>query len=427
MIDSTHAADLKSWVRTADAPETQFPIQNLPFAILRKRGTKRFHAAAAIGDSALNLAGLAEASLIDQDSLKDSTLNAFMSTGRESHRNLRIQLVTMLSDDAHRASVAPHLIPLSDVEFALPCRIGDFTDFYTSVHHAMKVGALFRPDNPLPPSYQWVPIAYHGRSSSVVISGTPIRRPSGQLKFPDADQPTVEPTRRLDLELELGLFIGSGNQLGHPIMLGNAEDHLFGICLLNDWSARDIQVWEYQPLGPFLAKNFATTISPWIVTMDALAPFRASWQRDSRYPEPLPYLKLGEDSAWGAIDIHLEVAIATRFMRDQHVEPEVVARSNFLNSFWTPSQLVTHHSMNGCNLTPGDLLGSGTMSGENAGSEGALLELTNGGRDPLELDSGERRTFLQDGDEVILRAHCKREGFVGIGFGEASGIVERQA
>ena len=423
MIDSTHALDLKSWVESANKAEAPFPIQNLPLAVLRRKGHPEYHVATAIGDYALNLRALAESSLIDEDTLKESTLNAFMATGRRNQRDLRNQLVTILSNEAYQSGVTPHLIPLSEVEYALPCTVGDFTDFYTSIHHASKVGALFRPDNPLLPNYEWMPIAYHGRSSSVVISDTPIHRPTGQLKLADSDQPVVSPTRRLDLELELGLFIGAGNSLGQPIAIGDADEHLFGMCLLNDWSARDIQAWEYQPLGPFLAKSFATTISPWIVTMDALAPFRSPWQRKDSYARPLDYLESDENTSSGAINIDLEVAIATATMRKNGDAAQVVTRSNFLNSFWTPGQLVTHHSMNGCNLTAGDLLGSGTMSGDSRGTEGALIEMTNGGNDPLILESGEQRTFLQDGDEVILRAFCRQPGYASISFGEASGIV----
>jgi fumarylacetoacetase len=306
----------------------------------------------------------------------------------------------------------------------VPCRIGDYTDFYTGIHHATAVGKLFRPDQPLMPNYKWVPIGYHGRSSSIGVSGQRFKRPHGQIKGPDAAAPSFGPSRRLDYELELGFFIGQGNPLGEPIAIDKAEDHLFGVCLLNDWSARDLQAWEYQPLGPFLAKNFATTLSPWIVTMEALAPFRARFERPSQDPQPLPYLDARANRAGGALDIVLEAWLQTPKMRATGEGPVRLSHSKTAEAaYWTAAQLVAHHTVNGCNLQPGDLFGSGTLSGPSPEQAGSLLELTFGGKQPIMLPNGENRTFLEDGDTLILRGHCEREGAVRIGLGEASGTV----
>ena len=305
----------------------------------------------------------------------------------------------------------------------MPAVIGDYTDFYASIHHATNVGRLFRPDNPLLPNYQWVPIGYHGRSSSIRVAPQDFHRPLGQTRAAEQDEPHVGPCQRLDYELEVGAFVGAGNPLGEPVPLSRAEDHVFGLCLLNDWSARDVQAWEYQPLGPFLAKSFATTISPWVVTLEALAPFRAPWERAQGHPQPLPYLSSEPNREHGAIDMKLEVFLQTASMRDQQLAPERLSAGNFADSYWTVAQMLTHHTMNGCNLQPGDLLGSGTMSGAGPGSQGALIEITQGGKVPYELTNGETRTFLEDGDTVVMRASCAREGFVGIGFGEVVGTV----
>ena len=297
----------------------------------------------------------------------------------------------------------------------LPVAIGDYTDFYASVHHATNVGSMFRPDNPLLPNYKWLPIGYHGRSSSIVVSGTPVRRPSGQTKDDASPAPVFGPSKRLDYEMELGMFIGPGNDLGEPIAVGSALDHVFGFCLVNDWSARDVQTWEYQPLGPFLAKSFATSISPWIVTLDALEPFRTrAFERASGDPEPLPYLR--DDVGY---DINVEVWLRTKKMS----EPVRLSRGNFRDMYWTVAQLVAHHTSNGCNLRPGDLLASGTISGPEKDARGCLLELTWRGTEPIQLPTGETRRFLEDGDEVILRAYCEREGVPRIGFGECRGVV----
>jgi fumarylacetoacetase len=306
----------------------------------------------------------------------------------------------------------------------LPVEIGDFTDFYASVYHATNVGSMFRPENPLLPNYKYLPVAYHGRVSSVVVSGTSILRPSGQIQDQSGQKPSFRPSERLDYELELGFFVGPGNNLGQPIGIEKAKEHIFGLCLVNDWSARDIQKWEYQPLGPFLAKSFATTISPWVVTMEALTPFRVpAFRRPQADPRPLTYLESAEDAEHGGIDVTLEVLLSSHRMRARGLGPILVSRSNLRDLYWTPAQMITHHSSNGCNLRPGDLIATGTVSGETRESWGCLLELTRGGTDPIELPNGESRRFLQDGDEVIMHGYCRREGFARIGCGECRGIV----
>jgi len=344
-----------------------------------------------------------------------------MSLGRGHWALLRQRIVELLhAGSPHRDAVKPHLVPMHEAVMVTPASIGDYTDFYASVHHATNVGRLFRPDNPLLPNYKYVPIGYHGRASSIVVSGAGVRRPGGQSKGAAAEEPVFGPSRALDYELEVGFFVGPGNALGQPIPIAEAESHLFGLCLLNDWSARDIQSWEYQPLGPFLAKSFATTISPWIVTMEALAPFRSpAFQRPDGDPAPLPYLNWPDDRQHGGIDLTLEVYIRTRRMES----PVRLSRSNLKDLYWTPAQLLTHHASNGCNLQPGDLLASGTVSGPQPEARGCLLELTQRGAHPISLPGGETRKFLEDGDEVILRGYCEREGCVRIGFGECRGRI----
>ncbi|MGB7189936.1 MAG: fumarylacetoacetase, partial [Acidobacteriaceae bacterium] len=337
---------------------------------------------------------------------------------------LRARMQELLSDAGARGRVEPLLVPRAGAEMLLPARIGDYTDFYASVYHATNVGQLFRPDNPLLPNYKWVPIGYHGRASSIVVSGTAVRRPSGQTKAGDAAAPVFGPTRALDYELEVGFFVGPGNRLGEPVPLAEAERHIFGLCLVNDWSARDVQAWEYQPLGPFLAKNFVTTISPWVVTMEALGPFRtAAFARAADDPKPLEYLDSAEDQARGCFDVTLEVWLRTARMRREAAESVRVSRGNLRDLYWTLAQMLTHHASNGCNLQPGDLLATGTVSGATADSMGCLLERTRRGAEPLALPNGETRKFLEDGDEVTLRAYCEREGWTRIGFGECTGVV----
>jgi fumarylacetoacetase len=352
-------------------------------------------------------------------------LNALFALGTGPRRALRARLSELLAEDSsHRAKVDPCLHPAADCALRLPARIGDYTDFYVGIHHATNVGTLFRPDNPLLPNYKWVPIGYHGRASSVVPSGTPIRRPNGQRKRPDEAAPSFGPCRNLDYELELGVWIGPGNALGEPIPIGSAAGHVAGYCLLNDWSARDVQAWEYQPLGPFLAKNFGSTVSPWVVTPEALAPFRvAQPPRPEGDPAPLPYLLDEADQREGALALELEVLLLTPGLKEKGLEPHRLALSDARHMYWTPAQMVAHHACNGCNLAPGDLLGTGTISAPGEEGFGSLLETTRGGRKPVALASGEERRFLEDGDEVILRARARREGFAAIGFGECRGAV----
>ena len=347
-----------------------------------------------------------------------------MAAGAAASSALRARLSELLRVGApHAERLTPTLVPTIAAEFSLPAQIGDYTDFYTSIHHATTVGALFRPDNPLLPNYKWVPIAYHGRASSIGVSGRDVRRPRGQVSPPGTSVPELMPSRRLDYELELGVLVGSGNPLGRAIAVGEAEGHVFGLCLLNDWSARDVQAWEYQPLGPFLAKNFATTISPWVVTLEALAPYRVGWSRPETDPQPLPYLDTPFLGERGAVDIELEVYLETALMRERGIEAVRISRSNYRHAYWTFAQMVAHHTVNGCNLVSGDLLGTGTQSGPRPEEGGSLLELTQGGKRPLSLSTGETRTFLSDGDRVAFRAWCESPTHVRIGFGEVSGTI----
>ncbi len=442
--DHTHDPALRSWVAAANG-HPDFPIQNLPFGAFRRRRTDDgARVGVGIGDQLLDLAACAERGLLDpHDSAETGgtaragvakacragSLNALMALDAEDRQALRRALSRLLAaDGAGRpldSRAGPHLlVPVGDAEMQVPAEIGDYTDFYASVFHASNVGSLFRPDNPLLPNYKWVPIGYHGRASSIVVSGTPVRRPSGQTRSDPNAPPAYGPSRRLDYELEVGIFVGPGNPLGHPIPIADAERHIFGVCRVNDWSARDVQAWEYQPLGPFLAKNFATTLSPWVVTLDALTPFRAPLRpRPPEDPAPLPYLDDAENRQVGAIDLWLEVSLASAAMREQGIAPARLSRGRFADLYWTPAQLLTHHASNGCNLRPGDLLASGTVSGPEPDSLGCLLELTRGGKSTLRLPTGEERTFLADGDEVIFRGYCEREGAVRIGLGEARGVV----
>ncbi len=427
-MNATHDPALRSWVSSANLPDADFPIQNLPFTALRRgRAGERFRTAVAIGDYALDLQALHATGLAPSralDACQDETLNLFMGAGPAAWSALRADLSALLAAGSeHETALRNCLIPLAEVEYGMPAQIGDYTDFYASIHHATNIGRMFRPENPLLPNYRWVPIGYHGRASSIGVSGQCFHRPCGQLKPTGSERPEVAPCRRLDYELEVGVFIGGGNALGSPIAIDDAENHVFGLCLLNDWSARDIQSWEYQPLGPFLAKSFATTISPWIVTLEALAPFRKPWRRAAGEPPALPYLSSERNSAAGAVDMQLEVLLQSAAMRENGLAPETLSKSNFIDSYWTVAQMVAHHTVGGCDLRPGDLFGSGTMSGAAEGSQGALIELTRGGAAPVRLGNGEQRGFLEDGDRVILRAHCEREGAVRIGFGEAAGTV----
>ena len=431
MLDATHDPALRSWVASANDPAADFPIQNLPYGRFRRRGSDEpWRIGVAIGDQVLDLKLASEQCPWPRDSadllepLARGDLNAFMDQGPTARRTLRAALSRALADGSEQGPFLELcLVPQADAEMALPCTIGDYTDFYTGIHHATTVGKLFRPDNPLLPNYKWVPIGYHGRGSSLVPSGTPLHRPLGQTKGADDAAPSFGPCKRLDYELEIGAFIGGGNALGEPIPIDRAEDHLFGLVLLNDWSARDVQAWEYQPLGPFLSKNFGSTLSPWIVTAEALAPFRAPFHRDPADPQPLPYLDSASNREHGGLDITLEVWLQTPAMREAGLPHQQLMSSNFRDSYWTLAQLITHHASNGCNLASGDLLGSGTQSGPAAHQGGSLLELSGGGKRPLTLANGETRSFLQDGDSVRLRAWCAREGAARIGFGECEGTV----
>ena len=430
-LNETHNPALRSWVASANDGKSDFPIQNLPFAVFRRRDrNERFRAGVAIGDHIVDMKAAHKAGVFDMDltpalkTLYRPRLNKFMALGPEIWSAVRKTLSEALREGApQQAQLESCLVAQSEAEYKVPAKIGDYTDFYTSIHHATNVGKLFRPDNPLLPNYQWVPIGYHGRSSSIEMSGHEFHRPWGQLKAPDAEAPALAPCKRLDYELEVGIYIGPGNELGQPVKLEEAEDHVFGLCLFNDWSARDIQAWEYQPLGPFLSKSFASTVSPWIVTMEALAPYREAWHRPADHPQPLPYLSSHDHSNTGAVDMHLEVQIQTGKMRAEGAAPERLALSNFSQSYWTIAQMVSHHSVNGCNLKPGDFFGSGTQSGTTPESVGALLEATIGGREPITLSNGETRTFLEDGDTVILGGWCENDNAPRIGFGEAAATV----
>jgi fumarylacetoacetase len=430
-INETHDSALKSWVESANVPGADFPIQNLPFGVFRRKGSNEaFRGGVAIGDQVLDLAAGHKAGAFSGEAAAAAancagpTLNAFMGMGPGAWSALRLAVSRALRAGASQAErLRTCVLPLSQVEHAVPAHIGDYTDFYASVHHATTVGKQFRPDNPLLPNYKWVPIGYHGRASSIGVSGQVFPRPIGQTKTADAEAPTLGPSKRLDYELEVGAYVGVGNELGKRVKIGEAGSHIFGLALLNDWSARDIQVWEYQPLGPFLSKNFASTISPWIITVEALAPYRVEWVRPPSDPPPLAYLDSSEERARGAIDIQLEVWLETAKMRESGHKPVRLSYSNFRDAYWTIAQMLVHHTVNGCNLRPGDLLGSGTQSGPTPEEAGSLLELSSGGKQPVKLPNGETRTFLEDGDAIVLRGFCEKPGSARIGFGECRGVV----
>ena len=431
-LDATHAPDLQSWVASANDGATDFPIQNLPYARARRAGTNEpWRLMVAIGDQALDLAGAAATAEHTEEQsaalapLVRGDLNGFMALGPAAWQRMRESFSRALAvGSPAQAALAPHLIAQADLEFTLPCTIGDYTDFYAGIHHATTVGKLFRPDNPLLPNYQWVPIGYHGRASSIGVSGQTFHRPVGQTMPPGSTTPQFGPCKRLDYELELGVLVGTGNAQGEPVGIEQAEAALFGMVLLNDWSARDVQAWEYQPLGPFLSKNFATTISPWVVTMAALAPFRAPFSRPAGDPQPLPYLDSAANRAAGAIDLQLSVWIETAQMAASGAGAALLSTSNYREAaYWTAAQMLAHHSVGGCNLQPGDLLGTGTLSGPTPEQAGSLLELSNGGKAPVVLPGGEQRTFLADGDSVVLKGRCSAAGAVSLGFGECRGTV----
>ena len=425
MTDSTHSPDLKSWVSSADR-HADFPIQNLPLGIFSPKDEGP-RAGTAIGDKVLDLWAVAELGLLpraDVVPLENPTLNAFFALPKADRMAFRQRLSELLSDEQYREQVEPLLYDAADCTMHLPARIGDYTDFYVGIHHAMNIGKQFRPDNPLLPNYKYVPIGYHGRASSIRVSGEPVTRPNGQRKAPDEDAPVRGPSRRLDYELELGVWIGPGNALGEPIVIADAPDHVAGFGLLNDWSARDLQGWEYQPLGPFLAKNFHSTVSPWVITAEAMAPFRkAQAPRPEGDPAPLDYLSDAGDRKHGALALELDTFLLTAKMRDAGDEPHRLSQSAAEHMYWTVAQIVTHHASNGCDLRPGDLLGTGTISGPNDDSLGSLMEMSKGGKEPITLPNGETRGFLEDGDEIILKATAKADGAVPIGFGECRAVV----
>ncbi len=430
-LNETHDATLKSWVESASAEGSDFPIQNLPFGVFRRKGShEAFRGGVAIGAEILDLGAAHRAGLFSGEAAaaaancSGAVLNTFMAMGPSAWAALRLALSRALrAGSAHTDKLRGCLVPQAQAEHAVPAEIGDYTDFFTSIHHATNVGKLFRPDNPLLPNYKWVPIGYHGRGSSIGVSGQSFPRPQGQKMPPGASEPVFGPSKRLDYELEIGIYIGVGNALGRPIPITEAERHVFGLGLLNDWSARDIQAWEYQPLGPFLAKSFATTVSPWIVTLEALAPYRIEWTRPAADPQPLPYLDSPETRARGALDVKIETWLETAQMRASGATAARLSHSSMKHAYWTIGQMVAHHTVNGCNLQPGDLFGSGTLSGPTAGEEGSLLELSAGGKRAVALGNGETRTFLEDGDCVILRAWCERDGCARIGFGDCRGTV----
>jgi len=442
-IDQTHDSTLESWIVSANDPNTDFPLQNLPLAtrVAAHDGEVWESIVTRVGNSFINLnhiGAIAQDLGLDPQTWALFDLEELMLGGEwpEMRRDLQVLLTkgnTKLQNHPERDEI---VVPADDAQLVVPLPIGDYTDFYASVHHATNVGTMFRPDNPLLPNYKWIPVGYHGRASSVISSGVPVRRPKGQLApSSEGGKPTFEPCKLLDHELEMGFFVGRANELGEPITIDRAEDHIFGMCLLNDWSARDLQKWEYQPLGPFLAKNFATSISPYIVTMEALAPFRCEAEkRPEGDPQPLPHLDSEANRSSGGVDVTLEVYLASKQMREKGLDPVRISRGRFRTMYWTIAQRLTHHSSSGCNMQPGDLLGSGTVSGPTRDSRGCMLELTWDGdkdnpvpgtqRTPLMLPTGEERKFLADGDEVILKGYCEREGYRRIGFGECRGIIE---
>lgn len=429
----TDTSRLHSWIASANQ-HADFPLQNLPLGVFSPVGGEP-RGGVAIGELIFDLKAAVAHDLFSGEAAEAAvlaggdSLNAFLALPAAIRGAFRRQLTELLAEgspqQARLEALGEELLHSACAcHMHLPARIGDYTDFYVGIHHALNVGRLFRPDNPLLPNYKYVPIGYHGRASTIVVSGTPVRRPHGQSLPPGQSVPVFGPCRRLDYELELGIWIGAGNEQGQPIPIGEAGEHVAGFCLLNDWSARDLQAWEYQPLGPFLSKNFATTISPWVVTAEALAPYRkAQPARPQGDPQPLDYLLDVRDQAEGAFDIELEVLLQTRSMRERGLPPERIALSNTLHMYWTVAQMVAHHTVGGCKLQPGDLFGSGTLSGPEPGSLGSLLETTQGGRLPLPLPGGEQRTYLEAGDEIIMRARCRREGFPSLGFGECRGTI----
>ncbi|MFQ3598438.1 MAG: fumarylacetoacetase [Chloroherpetonaceae bacterium] len=430
--NDTHNPDLKSWVDSANDPETDFPIQNLPFGAFKSPKNFSPHLCVAIGNYALDLTSVMLNNLLDvsqeiKTACTKGFLNQLMALGNEASSELRRALSKVLRSDAPKdlqEKLKHHLFERNKIEMLNPVRIGDFTDFYASIYHATNVGTMLRPENPLLPNYKYVPIAYHGRASSIVISGRKIRRPNGQINSDDKTEPKFMPSRRLDYEAEIGFFVGTSTGFGQMIPIRQAETHIWGACIVNDWSARDIQRWEYQPLGPFLSKNFATSVSPWVVTLEALSPFRANaFVRGEGEPKILPHLYSPENAQHGGLDITLEVFICTNQMHKQNLPPFQLSKGSFKDMYWTPAQMLTHHASNGCNFHTGDLFASGTVSGKTREEAGCLLERAWRGESPIELPTGEKRSFIEDGDEIIIKAYCEKEGVRRIGFGECTGII----
>ena len=436
-LNESHDSTLTSWIDSANEAEADFPVQNLPLGVYTDPKTGVGKVGIAIGDEILDVTAARAKGVIGgaaddaAGACAGDTLNELMALGGQHWSALRATASRALRDDTEEGKAAQAvadeiLLAQADVAMRLPARIGDYTDFYSSIFHATNVGKMLRPDNPLMPNYKHIPIAYHGRASSIVASGETVKRPVGQTKAPDVDHPSFGPSMAFDYETEIGFFVGPGNPLGQPVSMSEAEDHIFGLCILNDWSARDIQAWEYQPLGPFLAKSFASHISPWVVTMEALAPFRCgAYDRPDGDPAPLPYLSSSENEANGGFDVQIEVSIASEQMRDAGTPPQVLAVTNMQHLYWTIFQMLTHHTSNGCNLRPGDMMGTGTISGPNEDALGSILEITKRGAEPVSLPSGEERRFLADGDELIMRAWCDADGARRIGFGDCRAVIER--
>ena len=435
-LNETHDPALTSWVDSANGPDADFPVQNLPFGVFIHPDSGAPTVGVAIGDMILNVPEAFDRGVIGgsaDDAARaclGGTLNPLLALGGRHWSALRAALSRALRSDTDAGEVAQGnaddiLVPMAGTKMLLPVLIGDYTDFYASIFHATNVGSMLRPDNPLMPNYKHIPIAYHGRASSIVVSGEPCPRPVGQTKAPDADVPSFGPTNALDYETEIGFYVGPGNPLGQPVSLGEAEDHIFGLCILNDWSARDVQAWEYQPLGPFLAKSFCSHVSPWVVTLEALAPFRcAAYGRPDGDPAPLAYLSSPQNEAEGGFDVQIEVSIASKQMRDAGEAPVTLAVTNMQHLYWTIFQMLTHHTSNGCNLRPGDMMGTGTISGPTADALGSILEITKRGANPVQLPTGEERKFLADGDELIMRAWCEADGAKTIGLGECRAVIE---
>ncbi|SPE20540.1 Fumarylacetoacetase [Burkholderiales bacterium] len=427
MRNDTHDPGLQSWVSSANAAGCDFPIQNLPFGVFSPPAAADWRIGVAIGSAVLDLraaVGRGVFSGLAWQALCEDSLNAYMALGPAQWSQVRAELSQGLrAGGAGQRHLEPCLMAQAAVRLRLPARIGDYSDFFTSIHHATRVGQLLRPESPLLPNYKWLPIAYHGRASSVVVSGTPVARPCGQIASRGATEPGFGPSQRLDYELELAAYVGPGNALGSAVPIAQAEQHVFGLCLLNDWSARDIQAWEYQPLGPFLAKSFATSVSPWIVSLEALEPYRCPWSRPTGDPRPLPYLDEPSLAERGAIDIRLGVWLHTRRLREEGRAAVLLSQSNYRDAYWCLAQMVAHQTVSGCNLCPGDLLATGTQSGPSREEGGCLLELTQGGKHPIVLPNGEERRFLEDGDQVTLGAWCEGPGAARIGFGSCVGSV----